>query len=641
MYQFGKFRFDPANHLLLSGDDPVPVTPKAFDILLVLVQNGRRLTTKEELMRKVWPDSFVEEANLTVNISSLRRLLGKTEQGQPYIETVPKKGYRFVAVVQEVAGHLGNGESSLDGLPAASAAPVAPASSPSARVESVVALPSKFRRRRIFIAAAILVGAVALSGYFAFQRRLLPAPVFHQPRRLAVLPFQNLRANAESDFLGFSLADAIITKLVYVRELSVRPSYAVQKYRGQVLDPRKIARELDVDTLLSGTFQREGDDLRVTCQLVEIDSQNILWKGAYDLKYDKILTLQDSVASQIINGLELSLSPLEAQQLRPASPVTPLAYEYYLRGIDLYSSSDYPMAIHMFQKSTDLAPDYALAWANLGRSLNANANFQLVGGDQYDRAQQAFQRALTLQPNQIDAQIYMANMFTDTGRVEQAVPLLRQALTTNPNHAEIHWELGYAYRFAGMLQQSVQESELARRLDPNVKLTSSALNAYLYLGQYDRFLRSLPDLDDSALIVFYRGFVAYHLKDWEAAARQFDRSFELDRSLLHAQVGKALSLAIHHRQSDGLAILRSAEAKITQRAVGDPEGCYKIAQAYAALGDKPAAFRVLQRSINNGFFSYSYFLVDPFLDPLRQDPQFQPLLASAKLRHDAFAKAFF
>src|SRR4029077_8572085 len=148
-------------------------------------------------------------------------------------------------------------------------------------------------------------------------------------------------------------------------------------------------------------------------------------------------------------------------------------------------------------------PNYSLAWANLGRSYTANASFQLAGEEQYQKAQIAFERALDLQSDQIDARIYMANMFTDTGRVEQAVPLLREALKTNPNHAEIHWELGYAYRFAGMLAESVAECERARQLDPGVKLNSSTPNGYLYLGQYDRFLDSLPRTDDAALIVFY------------------------------------------------------------------------------------------------------------------------------------------
>jgi tetratricopeptide (TPR) repeat protein len=277
----------------------------------------------------------------------------------------------------------------------------------------------------------------------------------------------------------------------------------------------------------------------------------------------------------------------------------------------------------------------------LGRSYSANASFQFGGGEQYQKAQKAFERALALQSDQIDARIYMANMFTDTGKVEKAVPLLREALKTNPNHAEIHWELGYAYRFAGMLRESVLESENARRLDPGVKLNSSALNGYLYLGQYDRFLESLPKTNDLALIAFYRGFGEYYQKNWDEAAKHFDHAWELDHSLFHALIGKALSLGIRHQASEGLAILRQVETKINQRGVGDPEASYKIAQAYAVLGDKAAALRVLRHSIDSGFFSYPYFLTDPLLDNLRNEPEFSRLVNAARQRNQAFVTAFF
>jgi tetratricopeptide (TPR) repeat protein len=299
------------------------------------------------------------------------------------------------------------------------------------------------------------------------------------------------------------------------------------------------------------------------------------------------------------------------------------------------------MAVKMLEKSTELAPSYPLAWANLGRSYTANASFQLAGQEQYQKAQAAFERALNLQSDQIDARIYMANMFTDTGRVEKSVPLLREALRTNANHAEIHWELGYAYRFAGMLQESVAESEFARRLDPAVKLNSSTLNGYLYIGQYDKFLRSLPETDDQALIVFYRGLGEYYGKNFGAATGDFDRAYELDHALLQAQIGRAFGFSIRQQGPKGLAMLRSVESRLTERAVGDPEAAYKIAQAYAVLGDASSALRVLNRSVNGGFFPYPYFKSDPLLEPLRRTPEFGRIIESARARHLAFAKSFF
>jgi DNA-binding winged helix-turn-helix (wHTH) protein/TolB-like protein/tetratricopeptide (TPR) repeat protein len=645
LYEFDRFRFDPADRLLLEEGRPVPLTPKALEILFVLVQNGNRLTTKEELMRKVWPDSFVEEANLTVNISALRKILGETADGRQYIETVPKSGYRFVVPVKESRDEALSKpiETSLAVSKVAEPIVEESAADLGSKTTETRRIAPEYRPRYWVLFAFALLLVVAVPSYIVYRGQTVrrQTEALKQPRRLAILPFQNLRGDPGDDFLGFSLADAVITKLGYVSALIVRPSYAVQKYKSQPTDPSKIATDLDVDTLLTGTFLHEGDDLRIACQLVDVKTQNILWKGTFDLKYEKLLTVQDNVARQVISGLELTLSPSEAARLKPDQPINPTAYEYYLRGVDLYSKGDFPVAIQMLKKSTEIAPNYALTWANLGRSYTANASFQFGGGKQYLEAQTSFEHALALQPGQIDARIYMANMLTDTGQVEKAVPLLRDALRANPNQAETHWELGYAYRFAGMLQQSVSECERARQLDPVVKLTSSALNSYLYLGQYDRFLESLPKTDDVALIVFYRGFGEYHKKEWDRAAKDFDLAFELNPSLLHAQIGKALSLGVGHQESKGVAILGALEVRITRLGVGDPEAAYKIAEAYATLGDKSSALRVLRYSIEKGFFSYPYFVADPLLESLRHEDEFSKLMTLALKRHSAFKLAFF
>ena len=643
LYEFAGFRFDPAQQLLLRDGKPVSLTPKTFELLLVLLQSNGRLLSKDELMRKLWPDSFVEDANLTVNISALRKALGDAHdgEGRELIETVPKRGYRFLPTVTEL---LEESESSTGARAPAVRLAMTPAEPVADERESRLKTPERAAPKspRLMAALLVLVGIlIAALTYFWYQQRTISKLPAETHRRLAILPFQNLRHDPDSDFLGYSLADAVITKLGYVQALRVRPSYAVAKYRDQTIDIRKIAAELNVDTLLMGNFIRDGEALRITCQLVDAGTDNILWKGAFDVKFENLLTVHDRVAQEIIKGLELNLSPSEAEQLKPEEPVDPLAYEYYLRGVDLYSRDMFPVAVKMFEKSAEITPSYALTWAYLGRSYNASASFEFGGREHYRKAQAAFEKALSLQPALIDARVYLANFYTDTGRVEQSVPLLRDALKTNPDHAEVHWELGYAYRFAGMLKESAAECERARALDPLVKLNSSALNAYLYLGQYDKFLESLPKTNESAFIFFYRGFAEYYKKDWPAATRDFDRAYELDPSLLQAQVGKALSYGIANQRPKGLEILRDAEDKIKERGVGDSEAIFKIGQAYAVLGDRVSATRVLAISIDKGFFAYPYFIVDPLLNSLHEEPEFAQLMKTAQTRHDAFRKSFF
>jgi len=714
LYEFGPFVLDTMQHALLRDGEPVPLTPKTYDTLLVLVQNTGKMLSKEELMNTLWPDRFVEESNLTQQISMIRKALAENRGQQRYIVTVPGRGYRFAAPVkgrcngdvetnqeveriggdrpgcETVIGADNNGNGREEGHPASEAVVQADASgsgreggrpafdigadsekitslrtgsqtglaiareelqAPQTQRAEDVQPPSLVPEtdeartgwsKQIARPVLVLVGiALAALIYFVYRQQSIRRLPTQRPRSLAILPFQNLKPGADSCFLGFSLADAVITKLGYVSALTVRPSYAIAKYRNQAIEIPKVAADLNVDTLLTGNFIRDGSDLRITSQLIDVKAQKILWKGTFDLKCEKLLTVQDKVAQKIIEGLELSLSPAEGERLKPEKPVDPLAYEYYLRGASLYARSDFPMAIEMLEKSAEIDPNYALTWAYLGRSYNANASFQFGGRDHYRKAEAAFERALSLQPAQIEARIYMANLFTDTGRVERAVPLLREALKTNPNHAEVHWELGYAYRFGGMLKESIWECERARQLDPTVKLNSSALNSYLYLGQYDKFLHSLPKTNDVAFIAFYRGFGEYHKKDWEQAAKDFDRAFELDPSLLQAQVGRALSNAIGRQSPKGLEVLHQAEDKIQETGLRDPEAIYKIAQAYAVLGDEVSALRVLRYSIGNGFFSYPYFTTDPLLESLRNETEFARLMEGARQRHLAFKDRFF
>jgi len=498
---------------------------------------------------------------------------------------------------------------------------------------------SPWLSKRLWALSIFLVVVVAGLAYFAL-RRFNGAPSTDRPRSLAVLPFRNMRQDPETDFLGFSLADEIITKLSYVNALTIRPSSSIDKYRNQVIDAKKVARDLNVDTLLTGSFLKDGDDLRITAQLIDVKPDKILWREVIDMKYDKLLEVQDRVAQQIIKELELNLTPAEAANLKPEKPISTSAYEDYLRGIDLYSLNDFSAAIGMLQRSTEIAPNYAPAWAHLGRAYTTNASLQFGGREDYVKAQAAYEKAIALNPALVEPRVYMANLLTDTGRVEQAVPLLRSALRDSPNNAEAHWELGYAYRFAGMLEESVVECEKARQNNPQVKLNSSAMNSYLYLGQYDKFLQSLP-VNDSVYIIFYRGFAEYYLNNRDQAAAEFDRAFAGDTSLLPAMVGKALSYSIKHDNAGGLKLLQQTEDKIEERGVTDPEGIYKVAQAYAVLGDKTSALHMLRHSIGGGFFCYPYFERDPLLQSLRGEQEFQSLMNQARQRHEQFKTAFF
>jgi len=638
LVRFANFEVNLRAGELRREGSKVRLQEQPFSLLTVLLESAGDVVTREELRKRLWSqDTFVDfDHRLAVAVSKLRDALRDSAEKPLFVETVGRRGYRFVGKLE-----------SADSLPVDTKGGVGETSLPSSRPTANGVLPraeplgsTRSRTGRLILLSsvgfAVLLGVIVLPKFLPIRSAKERSS---SPRSLAILPLQNRGQDSNSDFLGLSLADVLITKLAYVNSLSIRPSAAIEKYRGTTIDLQKVAAELKVDTLLTGSFIRDGDNLRITYQLVDAKTEKILGQGMIDLKYDNLLTVQDKVTSQLISELQLTLSPTEAERLKPDAEVNPVAYEFFLQGLDFHGQHKFPLAIKMLEKSTEIDPNYAPAWAYLGASYTSDAAFELGGREQYRRAQATYVRALAIRPNLLDAQMFLANLLVDTGKVEQAVPLLRDALKTNGNYAFAHWELGYAYRFAGMLDESVAECERARQLDPFVKANGSVLNAYLYLGQYRKFLESLP-VDDSSFILFYRGFGEFHEKEYDQASRDFDRAYELEPTL-YTGIGKALSDSIHQRNAEGGELLSELEKQIKERGVGDPEASYKIAQAYAVLGDKTSAIRVLRRSVEAGFFSYPYIADDPLLNHLQQDPEFTEILEVARQRHDAFKNSFF
>jgi DNA-binding winged helix-turn-helix (wHTH) protein/TolB-like protein/Flp pilus assembly protein TadD len=696
-YEFDCFRLDPSERILFRDGKLVPLTPKAFDTLLLLIENNGHILEKDEMLKKIWPDTFVEEANLAVNVSALRKALGEQKGKIQYIETIPRRGYRFNAEVKKYTDQPAETEGNE--LVAQKTAPVIaeepfsvevlkerktvsikttvrPASEavdesaamgegdkaskvmPSAVAQANIASPENLATRNLGeeakhegwtgvaqkswlqrnkqLALALVALVFALAAIFVYFTFLKPAP---PSRRLAIMPFVNLKGDSETDFLSLSLADVIITKLNYASEVSVLPTSYVSKYRNQWIDAKAVANELKVQTMLTGTYQREGDDITINTQLIDIKSDRTVWQESIRLKYNRVVEIQDKVAQQVIHGLQVQMSSDERERASRGSTQNSQAFELYLQGVDLYQTNNFKSALDNLEKSVKLDPQFALAWAHLGRAYSASAAFQLGGATDYQKAQAYYDRALELSPDQIEAHIFKANLLTDTGRAAEAVPLLRDVMKTNPNLAEAHWELGYAYRFGGMVQESITECETARRIDPEVKLYSSALNSYLYNGEYQKFMDSLPQRN-IAFIVFYRGYANYYLGNLKAAVESLNQAYELNPDL-YTRIGKAFSYAIEGKNKEGIELLRDTRQMIEERNVADAEGIYKVAQAYAVLGDKETALRMLRRSIEGGFFCYPYFTNDTLIKNLRNENEYKALMETARARHEEFKSRFF
>lgn len=637
VYEFDSFILDENEKVLLRNGERVQLTPKALEMLIVFVSRAGLVLEKEELMEIVWPDTFVEEANLAVTISMLRKALGEMPGGGQYIGTLPRRGYRFAGEVRIcatttdpiVAPAPGQQDLAQRGSNLDSGKPEITRTRPRLFTSRLISA-----RSRAIAVASILALASAAAAYLIFNERAERRGQ-GQMKRLAVLPFRNQRPSEDTDYLGFALADSVINSLDYLKSLVIRPSSYVEQYANSKKGPKEIAKELDVNTLLTGSYLKEGEDLVVYAELVDVRTDDKLWSESIKIKSGNLVELQDYVAQKVVSGLRLNLTDAEGRRLVRNVSVDPVAYEYFLRSRYLLSTNNNQKAIDLLEKSVALDQNNAVAWAYLARAYHINA--LQFSGDRNDlsRAEANYEQALALDPELSQARLMMAKLFTETGRVEQAAPLLIELVKANPNMAEAHWELSYAYRYAGLLDESKQEGD--RALEINTRLESHQFNTYLYAGEYEKFLASLPVRED-AYVVFYRGLGQYYLGDMTQAAVAFDRAYELNQASVITQIGKALRFAIAGKNREGLQMLKTAEARIAKPGIGDGEITYKFAQVYDALLDKESALRALDRSIDQGFFCYPYFVADPLLKNLRSEPACASILEKARRRQEAFKR---
>ncbi len=644
-FRLGDWLIQPSVGRVSRNGQNVHVRAKVMDLLVFLAQRQGEVVSKDNLLDGVWGTDALSESALTRSMTELRHALDDDAERPRLIETISKRGYRVIAPVLPVTETTEPHEERSKSIPNEVVAH--PAGRPtrwrlSWAVVATVAI--------VAVAASVL--GVALRGRFGTGQGVVESGDGNRPavgrserppegRQLAVLPFINLKPAADTDFLSFSLADAIIGRLGAIRALDVRAASTVYRYRNQTPDPRQAAKELDVDLIMTGSYLKEGNLLRVTPQIVDVATDQTLYQEPFEIPYDRLSTVQDRVAQQVLSALHISLSSEEREKWASDQPRDPLAYEFFLRGRDYYEASRHTHGIEYFEKSVAIDPRFAQAWMFLGSAYALTASLRLGGRTQYEKARAAYEKAIALDPANPRPRAQMAELLIENNRVEEAVDVLRALLQQHPRDPHTVWGLAYAYRYAGMLEQSVVAGERAGAISPFFLTGGNIVLTYLYQGDYEKFLRSYTADDRSAYQVFYVGFGRYHLKQHEAAARDFDRAYELDPSLLQARVGKALSYAIKGQRALGIQLLEATEREVDAREVGDAEGLYKLAQAYAVLHGTAAALRALRRSIEGGFFCYPYFRTDPLLENIRREKEYASLLEQARQRHDRFKQRFF
>ncbi len=499
-------------------------------------------------------------------------------------------------------------------------------------------------RKKLFVPALVVALAIiAIVVWHPWSPRIkgekIPAePYLSQIQKLAVLPFANIKSDPQTDYLGFALADQIIGALAYAKNVLVRPSSAVRPYQNQKVDVLTAGENLKVDFIVMGHYLQEADVVRLNIELVNVHSNEMIWREPIEVRYENVFELQDIVTKSVIDGLKTQLLLDERIRIQTDAPQNPLAYEYYLRSISYpLSNEGDKLAIEMLKKSVELDPNYAPANDQLGNRTQRLAQYGLLDPEETQKAENYYLKALSLNKELLSALGNLAVLYTDTGRTEEAVELTRRMLEINPNNADAHFSLGYIYRYAGMLNESVQEMEKAVTLDPKNSSFRSIVITYRFNREYEKAIETSKIYKDSVFILGHVGATLLQQGNRKQAVEYFDRVIELEPDGLLALWVSGIKAFIEGNIEEGL----KAGRKFEQINISDAEAWYHFAENYGLLGDKEGCVRTLQRAVDGGFFNYPFMLTDPFLDSVRDDPEFQRILKMAKVKHEAFKKKLF
>jgi len=449
-------------------------------------------------------------------------------------------------------------------------------------------------------------------------------------KRLMVLPFRALRPDPDTDFLAFSLPEAIAASLSGLNSLVVRSSIAAARYAAAAPDLKEIAREAEVDVVLTGTLLRAGTQLRLTTQLVEAPAGTLIWSRQAQSELGDIFQLQDSLVSDVVESLSLPLTAGERQLLSRDAPASASAYDLYLRANELArDTANMAQAIELYQQTVAKDPQYAPAWARLGRVLWLNDKYASASGDKILEADRAMRRALELSPDLALAHQYYTPIQIEQGHVLEALRRLSRRIRSSRTDAELFAGLTHACRYCGLLEESVEAHEQARRLDPAI--ATSVLHTKFMMGDYESALKfSQQDYGYGmplALTMLGRVDEALDVLRTKEPARMYKVG------ILYMDILRGL---LEGRREDALR----ASEELMNHTFRDPEGWYYLGRQLAYLGAPDRALYVLSTAVDMGFFAYPTFLRDPWLDSLRAQAEFRRILEKARLHHQEALEIF-
>jgi DNA-binding winged helix-turn-helix (wHTH) protein/TolB-like protein len=630
IYEIGPFRLDAQERVLVRGGEAVSLIPKAFDLLVVLVESRGRLLEKDELLRCVWPDSFVEEGNLAQNISVIRKALGESETTK-YIETVPRRGYRFVASVKEIRDR---GAELI--VVERVRSPITIEQEVEGRVNPEAAARGKTLHRAKDHVPAWSFKVLAVLGFLAvtaagvfYWTRSNPNPAM---RTIAVLPFKPLLADSRNEAHELGMAETLINKLSGIREIVVRPLDMVRKYNALDQDPLAAGRELGVDYVLTGSLQMEGKKTRANVRLLSVKDGTTVWAEICDEQCSDVFELQDAIAGRIASALKVELTGEDRKRLARHYTENTDAYNAYLLGryfLHKRTPETTERSIEYLEEAIRLDPNYSPAYASLADAHLTIAKLKSrLPEEVMAQSKAAAEKALAIDDTQAEAHAALGSIRFYEWDWSGAEREFKRASELNPNYERNGSDYEHCLLAMKRFDEALAESKRVLELDPTSAHYNRNVGMILYFGRrYDHSIEQCNktlELDPNYPTAYTWLARSYDQK------RLYDQAIEAYlKQIQFAKLGAEGAAALREAYAASgwrgfwrkTLDLNKDQAKQTNHSLA-----VFFAEIYARLGEKDQAFAWLEKAYEQRLTVMKFINTDPVWDDLRSDPRYGDLV---------------
>jgi DNA-binding winged helix-turn-helix (wHTH) protein/TolB-like protein len=660
IFQFGEFQVDALARTLRRNEETVMLTRRAFEVLLYLVQNPGRVISRDELLKNVWPDTFVDENSLAQSISALRRALDEKPGDNNYIATLPGRGYQFVSPVKLTAsedlatvpyrsaadGAASGGilltrettrtritqESEFPSLPAGGAALPAvegralQATDPRRVTNST----RRWRALWLLVPLAILLLALTWRRSAHEAKQAIPATAV---KVIAVLPFSNQGAGPDLEYLRYAIANELVTDLSHVRTVTVRPFASTSRFASQPVDPVTVGKQLQATYILAGGYLLEKQNLHINLELVDVARNEPTWRDELVVSEGELVALRNQLADKTTKGLLPSIKVAGSSVMEMPTPRSERAFNLYLHSIGISHDPELNLvAIRNLEESVSIDSQYAPAWGELSMRYYLDYAYRKGGGNSLTKALDASTRESDLDPAGTGNTVVMRS---ELGQLSDAYDDAARLLRRRSDSSLAHFEMSYVLRYAGLLGEAEKECDAALAIDPGYWGFRSCAIPFILDGKYaeaDRYMR----LDENTSFV-HSLRMDTDLRQGATAAATLVAS-EGGRDEVEPEYGQLIHIFLSHgRQSELNAVAANMENRLTSSGMPpDGEGFYRNAAVLAYCGKSEAALRILRKAIQGNYCSYPAMDHDPLLNSIRQKPEFAELRKGGEECHENF-----